>query len=128
MRLVKKFNVQEEYQRINLRLIAFKEAHQPGEHPVTGSKADVINALKDEISALYKSGYTSRQIAEAISDDQFSILPKSITQLMNSKTIKKLEARTRSKTKSTNTNDVKVDPASLNRGSRTSGLALEDVE
>jgi hypothetical protein len=128
MRLIRKFDIQEEYQRINLRLIAFKEAHQPGEHPVTGSKADVINALKDEISALYKSGYTSRQIAEAISNDHFSILPKSITQLMNSPIKKKLVAQNRLKAKSTNTKDVKIEPSSLNNGSRPSGLALEDVE
>ena len=56
--------------------------HQPGERTGKGSKTEVIRTLKKEIQALLREGYTGQQIADALKDDVFSILPKTITEIV----------------------------------------------
>lgn len=59
---------------------------QPGERKGMGKKTDVLQALKAELVQLTAQGYTSQQIAAALTDgDVFKVLPKSITQLVAKK-------------------------------------------
>lgn len=55
---------------------------QPGERTGKGSKTDVIRILKKEIQTLLREGYTGQQIADALRNDVFSILPKTITEIV----------------------------------------------
>ncbi len=55
---------------------------QPGERTGKGSKTDVIRTVKQEIQNLLRKGYTSQQIADALRNDVFSILPKTITEIV----------------------------------------------
>lgn len=59
-----------------------QEQQRPGERAGKGSKTEVIMTLKKEIQALFRKGYTSSQIADALKDDVFSILPKTITEIV----------------------------------------------
>lgn len=45
----------------------------------SGGKTDVLNAVRTELKELMDKGYTTQQIADALKDDVFGILPKSIT-------------------------------------------------
>jgi cytochrome c-type biogenesis protein CcmE len=60
-----------------------KKRQRHGQASGTLEDNDVILAVKDEIVALIKEGYTPLQIANAMKTDTFSILPKSVTQLLN---------------------------------------------
>lgn len=63
-----------------------EKTQQPGEVTGKGGKADVIRAIKSDLEALIKKGYTSKQIADALKhDDVFGILPKTITEIVAGK-------------------------------------------
>jgi hypothetical protein len=57
-------------------------SQQPGQIVGKGGKSDVVKMVGDEIKALLEKGYTAQQIAKAFKDDVFSILPKTITELI----------------------------------------------
>jgi DNA-binding CsgD family transcriptional regulator len=82
---VRKFDIQEYGLKIKGKLEKLKTEQQPGQVTGKGNKADVLQAAKLDIQALVAEGYTAKQIADAISDDTFSILPKTITQLIGLK-------------------------------------------
>jgi hypothetical protein len=79
------FIVSEYVSKANNAINRLKTTQQPGQCNGTGSKNDVLLAVRGELQALLADGYTSRQIAEAFSVDVFSILPKTITQLVGNK-------------------------------------------
>jgi hypothetical protein len=77
------FDIAVESQRIGQALAQLKASQQPGEASGKGNKTQVLQTQITEIEALVSAGYSVRQIAAAISNDVFGILPKSITQLLN---------------------------------------------
>lgn len=78
------FDIKEytEKARQALKMLAEKQSPDKSEK---GSKSDVIQAVKEDIKAMLEKGYTAQQVAEAFKNDVFSILPKSITELVSSK-------------------------------------------
>lgn len=61
-----------------------KKEKKPGAAAGMMSKMELLGALKDEIKALIDDGYTPSQIADALTiGDHFSIIPKSVTQMLN---------------------------------------------
>ena len=79
----KLFDIKEYSEKVKATLIKLKSTQQPGQKSGKGNKTDVLQATKMEISDLVKEGYTVKQIADALSNDIFGILPKTITQMMN---------------------------------------------
>jgi hypothetical protein len=61
-----------------------EQTQQPGQM-VSGGKTDVVRHIKDDIKALLDKGYTTQQISDALKVDVFSILPKSITEIITGK-------------------------------------------
>lgn len=78
------FDVSEFAEKARQSLQKLKKSQQPGQQ-TTGSKSDVVLAVKSDIKKLMDEGYTAKQIAEAFSNDVFGILPKSITELVEGK-------------------------------------------
>lgn len=64
------------------------------------NRTDIIRdeEVKQDILKLVDAGYTPVQIAKAISNDVFQILPRSITSLINAEKDKKKKKRTAKKT------------------------------
>ncbi len=87
-------DIKEYSAKIRNSLKKLEASQQPGEQSGKGSKTEVLEAVKSEIQELIKKGYTTKQIANAISSDVFGILPKTITQLVGAKHVsKKTRAR-----------------------------------
>ncbi len=83
------FNVQEYADKVMATLARLEKEQKPGQQTGTGSKMDVLHAVKGEIVDLIKKGYTAKQIADALKDDVFAILPKTITELTGAKSARK---------------------------------------
>ena len=79
------FDIDEYKTKVLGALEKLKTSQQPGERTGKGSKTIVLQAAKKEIIELIEKGYTSKQISDAITEDVFGILPKTITQLANVK-------------------------------------------
>ena len=77
------FDIAFERQRIQYALAKLKATQQPGDVSGKGNKTQVLQTQLTEIQALVAAGYTVKQIAAAMTNDTFGILPKSITQLLN---------------------------------------------
>ena len=82
MKQPRTFDVPSTTDRARKALNALRDRQKPGERTGKGSKTDVIRALKSEIQALLREGYTTQQVSEALRQDVFSILPKSITEIV----------------------------------------------
>jgi IS30 family transposase len=83
----KTYEVDQYAEKVRQALKKMEETQQPGGRK-KGSKSDVIMAVKADILRLMKMEYTSEQIADALKgEDVFSILPKSITELVKGKKI-----------------------------------------
>ena len=80
------FEVNEYSEKVRKCLKKLEETQQPGEQSGKGNKSVVLEATKAQIQELIKKGYTTKQIADALSNDVFGILPKTITQLIGTKT------------------------------------------
>ncbi len=93
-----KYNIEEYAQKARKALDKLREEKQPGEKTGTGGKTEVLSAVKPEIERLIKEGYTAQQIADALQNDVFRILPKTITQMMNPKARKPRKPKTQQKT------------------------------
>ena len=77
-------------------LTELEKTKKPGEASGEVSKMELLESLKDDIMKLKVKGYTVKQIADAINKgDTFSILPKSITQMINKYEVKKNAPRKR---------------------------------
>lgn len=66
-----------------------RKTQRPGENSGRAKKTDVLNVLRPEVHALMAEGYTARQIADALKNDVFNILPKTITQMFGKKAASK---------------------------------------
>ena len=82
MKQPRSFDIPATADRARKALDALRDRQKPGERTGKGSKTDVIKAIKKEIQALLREGYTGQQIADALKDDVFSILPKTITEIV----------------------------------------------
>ena len=80
------FEVKEYSEKVRDSLKKLEETQQPGEQSGKGNKTVVLESTKAQIQELIKKGYTAKQIADALSNDVFGILPKTITQLISTKT------------------------------------------
>lgn len=80
------FEVKEYSKKVRESLKKLEETQKPGEQSGKGNKTVVLEATKVQIQELIKKGYTTKQIADALSNDVFGILPKTITQLIGTKT------------------------------------------
>ncbi len=79
------FDIQEYAEKAKAALTRLEQERRPGEKVGIGGKMDVLQAVKTEIEQLISKGYTPHQVSEALRDDVFRILPKSITQLIANK-------------------------------------------
>ena len=79
------FEIGEYSDKVRDSLKKLEQTQQPGQQSGKGSKTVVLEAAKAEIQELVKKGYTPKQIADALSNDVFGIIPKTITQLIGSK-------------------------------------------
>lgn len=86
------FDIAEYKAKVISALKQLEKNQQPGEQTGTGSKTEVLEQAKSEIVEMMKKGYTAKQIADAMKDDVFAILPKTITELTGSKAFKKQTA------------------------------------
>ena len=77
------FDIQKESERIAQALANLKASEKPGEASGMGTKTVILIQQEAAIKELHEAGYTVQQIAKAMSNDVFGILPKSITQLLN---------------------------------------------
>ncbi len=65
-------------------MIANLRTRTPGEPVGKVGKNDILAMRREALQKLLADGYTVNQIAEAMKDDVFSILPKTITEIVNS--------------------------------------------
>ena len=93
------FDIEEYARKAKAALEKLEKTQQPGDVKGKGGKADVILAIKEEIQRLLKKGYTSKQIALALKDDVFGILPKTITEIAVGKRDNKTNAMPKAKGK-----------------------------
>lgn len=87
----RKFDITEYAAKAKAALNHMEQTQQPGQL-VSGSKTDVVQFIKSDIKALMDKGYTAQQVSDALKLDVFSILPKSITEIVKGKkqaTVKK---------------------------------------
>lgn len=104
------FDIKEYSEKVKAALSNLESTQQPGQQSGKGNKTDVLLATKKEISDLMKKGYTAKQIADALSNDIFGILPKTITQMVGGKQAKSRHTPSRPdgvKTQPTASNTVK---------------------
>ena len=97
MSAMKRYEMAEYVMKTRAALNRLREAKRPGERGGAGTKTDVLRAVREELSGLLSAGYTAQQIAEALRNDVFGILPKTITQIVRESS--KAYARKRTATK-----------------------------
>lgn len=90
------FDAKEYAKKIDL-MIANLRTKKPGEVAGNVGKNEILAMRREALQQLVKDGYTVNQIAEAMKDDVFSILPKTITEIIGNKnkkprTIRKLSS------------------------------------
>lgn len=78
------FDITEYATKARAALSKLEQTQQPGQL-VSGSKTDVVRFIKADIKALMDKGYTAQQVSDALKLDVFSILPKSITEIVKGK-------------------------------------------
>ncbi len=81
---MKKYDAKEMTEKLKAQLDTMKAEQKPGQATGLVTKTEIVKALRADIEALMKAGYTAKQIADAMSkEDGFQILPKSITQYVS---------------------------------------------
>lgn len=80
----KTFDITEYAKKAREALNRLEQTQQPGQL-ISGGKSDVVRHIKADIKALMDKGYTAQQVADALKIDVFSILPKSITEIVKGK-------------------------------------------
>jgi len=79
--MASKYDVEAKQKELKALLQELKK-QEPGKMQA-GTKLDVLRSMIDDLKALVEQGYTPAQIAAAISkSDDFKILPKSVTQVL----------------------------------------------
>jgi hypothetical protein len=66
-------------------MIAKLRTTKPGELTGKVGKNEILNMRRDELQQLVNDGYTVNQISEAMKNDVFGILPKTITEIIGNK-------------------------------------------
>ena len=79
---MKRYEIAEYVMKTRAALNRLREAQRPGEQGGAGTKTEVLRAVREDLNGLLNDGYTVQQIAEALRDDVFGILPKTITTIM----------------------------------------------
>jgi len=124
------FDIAEYSEKVRSSLKKLEQTQQPGQQSGKGSKTAVLEAAKDEIQELLKKGYTTKQIADALSNDVFGIIPKTITQLTSSKKTKektKTKQTTKQATSASSATIVKAN-VQANQQPKKPVTQLDDVE
>lgn len=78
------FEASEYIEKMDL-MIAKLRTKKPGELAGKVGKNEILTMRREALQQLLKDGYTINQIAEAMKDDVFSILPKTITEIVSNK-------------------------------------------
>lgn len=74
-------------------MIANLRKRTPGEPVGKVGKNDILAMRREALQKLLADGYTVNQIAEAMKEDVFSILPKTITEIIKPKNELKVERK-----------------------------------
>ena len=78
------FDAAEYVKRMDL-MIAKLRTKTPGEAVGKVGKNEILTMRREALQQLVKDGYSVNQIAEAMKEDVFSILPKTITEMVKQK-------------------------------------------
>ena len=78
------FDAAEYVKRMDL-MIAKLRTKTPGEAVGNVGKNEILTMRREALQQLVKDGYSVNQIAEAMKEDVFSILPKTITEIVKPK-------------------------------------------
>ena len=78
------FDAAEYVKRMDL-MIAKLRTKTPGEAVGKVGKNEILTMRREALQQLVKDGYSVNQIAEAMKEDVFSILPKTITEMVKPK-------------------------------------------
>lgn len=78
------FEASEYIEKMDL-MIEKLRTKKPGELAGKVGKNEILTMRREALQQLVKDGYTINQIAEAMKDDVFSILPKTITEIVKNK-------------------------------------------
>ena len=78
------FEASEYIEKMDL-MIAKLRTKKPGELAGKVGKNEILTMRREALQQLLKDGYTINQIAEAMKEDVFSILPKTITEIASNK-------------------------------------------
>lgn len=76
---ITKYPLDEYKEKLEKRLQSLKEREEPGQGNGLKTRTQILHSLYEPIKQLAKEGYTAAQIAQALSDDTFAILPKMVT-------------------------------------------------
>ena len=76
---MKRYEIAEYVMKTRAALRRLRDVQRPGEQGGAGTKTDVLRVVREELNGLLNEGYTAQQIAEALRNDVFGILPKTIT-------------------------------------------------
>lgn len=100
------FDAAEYAQKMDV-MIANLRTRTPGEPVGKVGKNDILVLRREALQKLLADGYTVNQIAEAMKDDVFSILPKTITEIIKHKNDVKVERKRTVKAARIATTDTK---------------------
>ena len=78
------FEASEYIEKMDLMITKLR-TKKPGELAGKVGKNEILTMRREALQQLLKDGYTINQIAEAMKDDVFSILPKTITEIVSNK-------------------------------------------
>jgi len=81
----RQYDIAEYADKVRAALVKLEKTQQPGERSGKGGKTEVLESAKDAVLEMLAKGYTAKQIADAMKDDVFSILPKTITSMTGKK-------------------------------------------
>jgi hypothetical protein len=103
------YNLTEYAEKARQALDKMRNEQKPGQ-TLTGGKKDVILSIKEDLKALIDEGYTTQQISEALKQDVFGILPKTITEIVSNRKPAVRKAKNKADTE-TNTSETKTKSA-----------------
>lgn len=78
------FEASEYIEKMDLMITKLR-TKKPGELAGKVGKNEILTMRREALQQLLKDGYTINQIAEAMKEDVFSILPKTITEIVSNK-------------------------------------------
>lgn len=122
------FDAAEYVKRMDLMITKLR-TKTPGEAVGKVGKNEIITMRREALQKLVKDGYTVNQIAEAIKEDVFSILPKTITEIVKPKAESKIEVKaTRTSTVGAKKNQQNKKPAAVSGAPEAGSKATFEVK